>query len=76
MELMSPQVETQPSVNPTNLVIFNPTSLVILKFPAIVTKISISPTTDPMIATWKPSGHACEAQIRSPVPTYTCRSSK
>merc|ERR1711909_200590 len=37
----------------------------IWKLPVVVVKISISPTTDSNVTTWKPSMHACSAQIGS-----------
>merc|ERR1719229_922215 len=36
-----------------------------LKFPVAEVKMSISPTTDSIVTTWKPSMHACKAQIGS-----------
>merc|ERR1711990_1118151 len=46
-------------------------SLMILKFPVVETKMSISPTTDSNAATWKPSMHACKAQMGSISVTIT-----
>merc|ERR1719462_454079 len=40
-------------------------SVMILKFPVADVKMSISPTTDSMVTTWKPSLQACRAQIGS-----------
>jgi hypothetical protein len=37
--------------------------IVILKSPVVEVKVSISPTTDSMVTTWKHTMHACRAQI-------------
>ena len=39
--------------------------VMMLKFPMVVVKMSISPTTDSSVTTWKPSMQACKAQMGS-----------
>merc|ERR1712113_1041084 len=46
-------------------IFFMCSKVMILKFPVVVVKISISPTTDSKVTTWNPSMQACKAQIGS-----------
>merc|ERR1719215_334986 len=46
-------------------------NVMISKLPVVVVKMSISPTTDSKVTTWKPSMHACKAHMGSTSVTRT-----